>query len=150
LVSGSRPGAPQVRGSFILDGEVCLLDERGVPNSDGMRHRALRKRGELVTYFAFDLLFMNGRDLRELSLLERKARLKRLLPREHSRLRYVDYIEAQGEAMYRHAVKVGLEGVVGKKADSPCMGGRRRDWLKSKPAGFHDGWERPLTRRPCG
>jgi ATP-dependent DNA ligase len=49
--------------------------------------------------------------------------------------------------MYRHAVKVGLEGVVGKKADSQYIAGRRREWLKSRPAGFHDGWERPLARR---
>ena len=69
-----------------------------------------RKRGELVTYFAFDLLFLNGRDLRTLPLMERKARLKKLLPNEHPRLRYVDYIETQGEPMYRHAVQIGLEG----------------------------------------
>ena len=54
----------KVRGSFILDGEVCLLDEHGIPNFEEMRSRAVRKRGELVTYFAFDLLFLNGRDLR--------------------------------------------------------------------------------------
>ena len=80
--------------------------------------------------------------------MERKARLKKLLPNEHPRLRYVDYIEKQGEPMYRHAVQIGLEGVVGKRADSQYIGGRRREWLKSKPAGFHDGWERPLTRPP--
>jgi bifunctional non-homologous end joining protein LigD len=139
-----------LRGDFILDGEIGLLNEHGIPNFESMRSRAVRKRGELVTYFAFDLLFLNGRDVRALPLIERKARLRKLLPKEHPRLRYVDYIENQGEAMYEHAVKIGLEGVVGKKADSQYIGGRRREWLKSKPAGFHDGWERPLTRPPSG
>jgi ATP-dependent DNA ligase len=87
-----------------------------------MRSRAVRERGELVSYFVFDLLFLNGRDLRALPLIERKARLKK------SHLRYVDYIETRGEAMYEHAVKIGLEGVVGKKADSQYIGGRRREW----------------------
>ena len=132
----------KVRGSFIIDGEVCLLDEHGIPNFEDMRSRAVRKRGDLVTYFAFDLLFLNGHDLRSLPLLERKARLRELIS-DTPRLRYVDYIETQGEAMYKHAVQIGLEGVIGKKADSQYIGGRRREWLKSKPAGFHDGWERP-------
>ena len=49
--------------------------------------------------------------------------------------------------MFNHAVSIGIKGVVGKRADSPYKGGRSRDWLKSKPAGYHDGWERPLLRR---
>ena len=56
----------KLRGSFAIDGEVCLLDWTGIPNFEGMRDRAVRKRGELVTYFALDLLFLNGRDLRAL------------------------------------------------------------------------------------
>jgi bifunctional non-homologous end joining protein LigD len=133
----------KLRGSFVLDGEVCLLDENGIPNFEAMRGRAALKRGELVTYFAFDLLFQKGQDLRALPLIERKKRLQRLLPRQHPRLRYVDHIDAVGEFMFAHAVKIGLEGVVGKRGDSPYIGGRTREWLKSKPPGVHDGWERP-------
>jgi bifunctional non-homologous end joining protein LigD len=132
----------KLRGSFILDGEVCLLDENGIPNFEAMRGRAVRKRGEFVTYFAFDLLFLNGRDLRPLPLLERKARLRKLIRRDTPRLRYVDHIATQGELMFKHAVSIGLEGVVGKRADSQYKGGRSKDWLKSKPVGYHDGWER--------
>jgi ATP-dependent DNA ligase len=65
-----------LRGSFILDGEVCLLDERGVPNFEGMR----RRRGEGFRYCVFDLLYYNGRDLRSLPLLKRKERLRKLIP----------------------------------------------------------------------
>jgi bifunctional non-homologous end joining protein LigD len=60
----------KLRGDFILDGEICLLNEHGIPNFESMRSRAVRKRGDLVTYFAFDLLFLNGRDLRALPLIE--------------------------------------------------------------------------------
>lgn len=132
----------KVRGQFVLDGEVCLLDENGIPNFEAMRGRAALKRGELVTYFAFDLLFHNDKDLRPLPLLERKKRLQKLLPRQHPQLRYVDHIEGVGEFMFAHALKVGLEGVVGKRADSPYIGGRTREWLESKAAEYRDGRER--------
>ena len=136
----------ELRSSFICDGEVCLLDERGLPDFESMRGCAVRKSGAPVTYFAFDLLFLNGRDLRSLPLIERKARLRKLIPKDHPRLRYVDHIETEGEFVYRHAIANGLEGVVGKRAESPYMGGRSRDWLNSKPVDYHDGWERPTRR----
>ena len=115
-----------------------------------MRSRAVRKRGELVTYFAFDLLFHNGRDLRPLPLMERKRRLRKLIPSDHPRLRYVDHIEEEGEFVYKHAIANGLEGVVGKRADSPYVGGRlhlsvvTRVRLISRDAR----WSTPQTRTP--
>jgi bifunctional non-homologous end joining protein LigD len=92
---------------------------RGLPDFESMRGRAMRKSGALVTYFAFDLLFLNGRDLRPLPLIERKERLRTLIARDHPRLRYVDHIETEGDFVYRHALANGLEGVAGKRADSP-------------------------------
>ena len=133
-----------LRGSFILDGEVCVLKENGLPDFESMRSRTVRRSGAPVTYFAFDLLFQNGRDLRHLPLLERKRRLKELIPRQTPRLHYVDFIESRGEEMFEHAVAIGMEGVVGKRADSPYKGGRSKDWLKAKRAGYHDGWNRAL------
>lgn len=126
-----------LRGEFVIDGEVCMLDDRGVPDFERMRGA---RAG--VTYFAFDLLFAGGRDLRGLPLLERKARLLKLLPADNPVVRYVNYLETQGATMFEHAVKMGIEGVVGKRADSPYKGGKTRAWLKSKPAGVHDGWKR--------
>ena len=64
---------------FSHPGEVCLLDENGTPTFEEMRSRAVRKDGALMTYFAFDLLFLNGRDLRSLPLLERQTRLRKLI-----------------------------------------------------------------------
>ena len=136
-----------LKGEFVIDGEVCLLDERGLPNFEGMRARTMRKRGDLVNYFAFDLLFLNGRDLRGLPLLERKAKLQKLMPKKHPRIAFVEHIETEGEFVYRHAVNAGMEGVMAKRADSPYVGARNRDWLKFKAPNYHEGWERPTQRR---
>jgi bifunctional non-homologous end joining protein LigD len=73
----------ELRGSFVLDGEVRLLDERGLADFQSMRGRAVRKSGPLVAYFAFDVLFLNGRDLRPLPHIKRKARLHKLIPKDH-------------------------------------------------------------------
>lgn len=97
----------------------------------------------------FDLLFQNGEDLRELSLIDRKERLRKLIPPGHERLKYVDYLAEKGLKMFAFATSVGMEGIVAKRADSPYVAGRSRLWLRSKQPGFHDGWERPLTRPPA-
>jgi bifunctional non-homologous end joining protein LigD len=137
----------ELSGTFVLDGEACLLDEQGLPNFEGMRARTSRKRsGQPVTYFAFDLLFLNGKDLRRFPLIERTELLRKLMRKKHPRLVYVDYIEEQGELLYRHAAANGMEGIIGKRADPPYVGERSRDWLKGKREGYHDGWERPLQR----
>lgn len=133
----------RIRKQFVIDCEVCILDENGKPDFEQMRARTVRKSGVPVTLFAFDLLFLSGKDLRHLPALERKARLQRLIPKDHPQLRYIEHIEAQGEVLYSYAVEIGMEGIVAKKADSLYVGGRSKDWLKMKPAGWHDGWERP-------
>ena len=74
----------ELRGSFVLDGEICVLDENGLPDFEGMRARTARQRSQqAVTYFAFDLLFHNGKDLSGLPLIKRKERLRKLMPERH-------------------------------------------------------------------
>ena len=136
----------KLKGQFVIDGEVCLLDDRGLPRFEEMRSRTMRKRGEPVTFFAFDLLFLDGTDLRASSLRARKAHLKKLLPKKDEALVYVDYIEREGEFVFQHAMKAGMEGVMAKRATSPYVGQRSRDWLKFKASGYHEGWERPKRR----
>ena len=130
--------------------KFCLLDERGVPNFEAIRGRVRRKRsGDLVTFCVFDLLLRNGRDLRALALVERKVAAAKLLPRDDARLKYVEHLEERGLEMFKFATAAGMEGIVGKRADSAYEGKRSRLWLKVKQAGFHDSWERP-TRRQSG
>ena len=83
----------ELKGSYIIDGEVVLLDENGRPNFEGMRARARKRGGALVTLFGFDLLWRNGKDLRALPLLTRKERLRKLIPPANSRIVFVEHIE---------------------------------------------------------
>ena len=95
--------------SAVLDGEIVSLDDNGRPNF----HRLLFRR-EWPHFCAFDVLMLNGRDVRLLPLVEPKARLKAIMPRVQSRVRYVDYIARRGSDFYQLVCDHDLEGVVAK------------------------------------
>jgi bifunctional non-homologous end joining protein LigD len=113
--------------SAIIDGEVV------VPSSDGttdfsVLQNELKGRSTKIVLVAFDLLYLNGRDIRELPLTERKAHLKRLI--KGTEVQYSEGFDIDGPEMYTHACKVGLEGVVSKVRDSRYSSGRGNDWVK--------------------
>jgi bifunctional non-homologous end joining protein LigD len=123
---------------LLLDGEVVALDEEGKPSFQRLQGRArLRRPIDIrhatvrcpVTYYGFDLLGFEDFDLRPLPLSARKAILGRVLPPAGA-LRYLEHVEDEGEVLYREAERLGLEGVVGKKAASPYKAGRSPFWLK--------------------
>ncbi|HZR37263.1 MAG TPA: hypothetical protein VFA75_17975 [Nevskia sp.] len=136
--------ARSLPGSWVIDAEICVLDERGIPDFEAMRNA--RGRRQDLALFVFDVLWLRGKDLRALPLLERKQRLRKLVEGRHRSVGYVSYIEGAGPAFYAEAVKLGIEGVVAKRADSPYVGGKSPLWEKWKPAGHHEGWERPRRR----
>jgi bifunctional non-homologous end joining protein LigD len=122
----------------LLDGEVVALDDRGVPSFQRLQSRArLRRPIDIrhaavevpVTYYAFDLLGFEDFDLRPLPLTARKSVLQRVLPPVGA-LRYLEHVEEDGEALYHEAERLGLEGVVAKKAAAPYKPGRSALWLK--------------------
>jgi bifunctional non-homologous end joining protein LigD len=117
----------------VLDGEVVALDEEGRSHFELLRHRQRRKKDNLI-YYVFDLLYLDGQDLRSLPLLSRKAILKDLIARTSpAGVRFSDHVEDQGEALFNIAAQRGLEGMVGKYAASPSLSGARTDcWLKFK------------------
>ncbi|MCG8423649.1 MAG: DNA ligase D [Proteobacteria bacterium] len=124
--------------SFILDGEVVVLDEEGKPVFSRLQGRTQLQRPvdirrasmlEPVTMVVFDLLAFGGYDLRSLPLSERKSLLREMLPRVGP-LRYADHILGRGEEFYRAVVDRGLEGVVAKRVDSTYQGQRSDKWLK--------------------
>ncbi len=83
--------------------------------------------------FVFDILMLNGEDLRQMPLDERRMRLERLLHRAPDALRFSDHMEEKdGAAMFRHACRMGLEGIVSKRRNRPYQSGRSRTWLKVK------------------
>ena len=123
---------------FAMDGEVVVHDRRGVPKFGLLQERAAVRgeratltasRHDPVTFYAFDLPHAAGYDLKGQPLLVRKALLQELLP-SSGLLRYSAHVEDNGIETFRAMAKLGLEGVVGKRADSPYHSGRSDHWLK--------------------
>src|SRR5262249_46956677 len=95
--------------SAVLDGEIACVDDAGRPV-----FRDLLFRRRQCVFIAFDVLYLNGKDLRTLPLIERKAMLKKLLRRKRSRILYLDHVESDGRLLFEQIVKMDLEGIVCK------------------------------------
>jgi bifunctional non-homologous end joining protein LigD len=125
--------AQKLRASeLVVDGEVCALDERGVP-----RFGLLQNRGNSppkLAYFVFDLLWREGRDLRQLRLEERRDALARVLgtPSKDSVIALSSAVPGEPRDILRTACSSGMEGIVAKEKGSPYGGGRGLTWLKLK------------------
>jgi bifunctional non-homologous end joining protein LigD len=119
--------------SAILDGEAVVEDERGVTSFVKLLEALEAGNAEAIRYVAFDLLYLDGVDLRSAPLGDRKVLLSALLKRRRSKLvRYSDHIAGDGKAMFQEACVLGLEGIVSKRRDRPYRPGRHSDWLKIK------------------
>ncbi len=116
--------------SFVIDGQGVILPDDGVSDFDRLHSR--RHDGE-VQLLGFDLLELDGADLRRQLLTTRKATLASLLRRSRDGIQLVEHIEAtEGATVFEHACKLGLEGIVSKRRDSTYHPGRSRMWLKIK------------------
>ncbi|MBZ9676507.1 DNA ligase D [Mesorhizobium sp. ES1-1] len=124
----------------IIDGEICALDDNGAPDFAALQAALSEGKTDELVYFAFDLLFEAGEDLRASPLADRKARLKQLLEDagEDPRLRFVEHFETGGDAVLRSACRLSLEGIVSKRADAPYQSGRTETWAKSKCRAGHE------------
>ncbi len=120
-----------LKHDVILDGEIVVLDDDGQPHFEWLQNYRKQPIGHLH-YYAFDILWCDGRDVRTMPLIERKNLLKSLLP-DNSLIRYGDFVTEHGTKLFREMRQRGLEGVVAKRADSPYLEDiRGRDWLKIK------------------
>lgn len=118
--------------SAIIDGEITAIDDEGLPCFDELKRT---RRTCAILFYAFDLLALNGEDLRELPLLKRKAALKRIRRKtKNNRIRFTDHVIGEGLGLFAELEQRKLEGMVAKKIDSQYTGGRTRDWLKMKTA----------------
>ena len=116
----------------IIDGEVVVQTATGVA-SFPMLVEALKSGGGDMLFYGFDLLYLDGHDLREAPLVARKQALAALLAETGSdRIRYSDHIAGDGDAVFRHASRLGLEGIISKQAAAPYRSGRVKTWLKVK------------------
>jgi bifunctional non-homologous end joining protein LigD len=118
--------------SFTLDGEAVVAGADGVAVFDALhrRHRAT----DAMLLYAFDLLELDGNDLRSQPLGERKAKLAKLLARAPVGIVFNEHTDEDGAVVFRHACKMGLEGIVSKRLAAPYCSGPSRDWLKVKNA----------------
>ena len=156
--------ARAVRGlpydGIVLDGEVVVHDDAGLPSFSRLQQRGRLQRKSAIAraaldlpaaFYTFDLLAFGGLDLRDLPLLARKAILREALPTVGP-IRYSDHIETEGQAMYEQVTGMRLEGIVAKRADSPYRSGRSTSWYKIRAVRTDDfivvGYTDPKGGRP--
>ena len=118
----------------IMDGELVVEGAGGASDFSALQAELSAGRNDRFVFFAFDLLYLDGKDLQGLPLLGRKAALEALLANAPDALRYSEHFEEEGEMVLRHACRLSLEGVVSKRANGKYRSGRGRDWIKSKCA----------------
>jgi bifunctional non-homologous end joining protein LigD len=133
----------------LIDGEIVALNPEGAPDFSTLQAAIADGKTSHLIFFAFDLLFAGGMDLRRLPLSERKQQLKQLLERRSKGktglIRYVEHFEGDGEAILQSATKLSLEGIVSKKLSTPYRSGRSENWTKAKSRAGHEvvlgGWK---------
>ncbi len=116
----------------LLDGEVIVLDERGISDFAALQASFQQGARHPLHYYVFDLLHLNGHSLRSLPLTERKRLLALLLAAADPSVKCSDHISSDGASVYQEACRHGAEGIVSKRADSPYISGRNASWLKLK------------------
>lgn len=124
----------------IIDGEICALDENGAPDFAALQASLSEGRTDELVFFAFDLMFVDDEDLREMPLTERKDKLAAFLSGagDDPRIRFVEHFETGGDAVLKSACRLSLEGIVSKQADAPYRSGRTETWAKSKCRAGHE------------
>jgi ATP-dependent DNA ligase len=115
--------------SVTIDGEAVCCDEAGIAVFEKLHSRS--HDGEAFLY-AFDLLELDGEDWRPRSLEERKNRLQKLIAKESTGIQYNEHMEGDGAAIFAHACKLGVEGIVSKHREHPYRSGPSKAWLKIK------------------
>ena len=120
----------KIKKKVVLDGEIVAFNDKGMPSFQSIQQ--YDPASTPLLYYVFDILYLNGKSLKDSPLLERKQILKDLLP-ESDIIKYCDHIEEKGAEFFELMQKQGLEGMIAKRADSRYTeGARSNDWLKIK------------------
>ena len=121
--------AARIKGHAIIDAEVVCLDRKGVAQFDLLHNRS---NDGAALALGFDLLALNGKDLRKHPLVERKMALSKLLIRSKGGIQYVEHADGHGERMFAAVCRLGLEGIVSKRSSAAYRSGPTRTWIKVK------------------
>jgi len=121
-------------GRALIDGELVVEIDAGSTDFSALQEDLAAGRSDRFAFYAFDLLHLDGRDLRPVPLEERKETLRALLAASDPgpRIRYSEHFAENGELVMKHACRLSLEGIVSKRRDRPYRSGRGKDWIKSK------------------
>jgi bifunctional non-homologous end joining protein LigD len=120
--------------SALIDGEIVIEDETGISSFSGLQAALKAGERDRFVYYVFDLLHLDGRDLTNLPLIERKAELARLIGKGRGPIKYSEHFEDDGPAVLGHACDLSLEGIVSKHKDAPYRSGRSETFIKTKCA----------------
>lgn len=118
--------------TMVLDGEMTIIDSTGKTNFQALQNYMKNPKGQTLTYIVFDLLALNGEDLRNKPLIERKEKLEELMKDAPKNLYYSRHVRGNGKESFIAACEAGMEGIIGKKYDSIYSGTRNGDWIKLK------------------
>ena len=120
----------------LIDGEVVALDDRGMHDFQLLQNSFKRRDSSDLVYYVFDLLYLDGADLRTVPLLERKETLRRFLSQgaknQLRQIRFSEHWRGQGKKLFKKACDMGLEGIMAKRVNDPYRSGRGHSWLKIK------------------
>jgi len=116
----------------IIDGEIVALSDKGVASFSALQDALSAGRTGSMLYYVFDLLHLDGADLRGTALAERKQKLLALIGSNSTPLHYSEHFSEPGRTMLAHVCKMGLEGVISKRADAYYEAGRSSGWVKAK------------------
>jgi bifunctional non-homologous end joining protein LigD len=116
----------------VIDGEVIVATPDGLSDFNALQTELANERSDRMTFYAFDLLYVDGFDLRRAPLVERKNALARILAKEpRGRFLYADHVELEGAVVHRRGCEMGLEGIVSKHRNSTYPSGRTEMWRKT-------------------
>lgn len=121
----------KLKSQTIFDGEIVVVDG-GRTNFSELQADLAKGRQDRMLFYAFDILFHNGEDLRGKPQLHRKERLKELIDMLDSPVLYSEHLEGDGQELFEAAARLNYEGIVSKRADAPYRSERNESWLKIK------------------
>ncbi len=118
--------------AMVLDGEIAITDSAGKTDFQALQNHLKNPGNGKLTYIVFDLLALDGADLRGHSLIDRKEMLEKLMKTASGNLYYSRYVRGNAKECFTAACEAGMEGIIGKRADSDYSGTRNGDWIKMK------------------
>src|SRR5690606_20324251 len=122
----------EMKINAVIDGEIVVLNDKGISNFGTLQNWRSEADGELI-FYVFDILWYEGKDLTELTLVERQAILNEVLPTDDDRIRISRVFDASGIDFFEAATRMGLEGIIAKRKSSIyTLGNRSKEWLKIK------------------